>query len=105
MISVSGVSVGAHVGQTGVIASAVGGVPDLLGRVKKKKSEGFQIAERGLMVQSEDASALAAALLFIFNNMDSLEPVVRRAKEFVLANCCQDRLLKDISVLYDELMR
>jgi glycosyltransferase involved in cell wall biosynthesis len=76
----------------------------LLGRVGGKKTDGFQIAERGLMVKSGDARALGAALLFIFNNRDSLEPMVRRAKKFVLANYSQDRLLKDISMLYDELV-
>ena len=87
-----------------VIASAVGGVPDLIGNIIEKKTDGFQIAERGLSVPSGDAGALAAALLFIFNNVSSLEPMVRRAKEFVLANYCQDRFLKDISMLYDELL-
>ena len=87
-----------------VIAAAVGGVPDLIGNIIEKKTDGFQIAERGLSVPSGDARALAGALLFIFNNMTSLEPLVRRAKEFVLANYSQDRLLKDISLLYDELL-
>jgi glycosyltransferase involved in cell wall biosynthesis len=87
-----------------VIASAVGGVPDLIGNIIEKKTDGFQIAERGLSVPSGDARALAGALLFLFNNMSSLEPMVRRAKEFVVANYSQDRLLKDISMLYDELV-
>jgi glycosyltransferase involved in cell wall biosynthesis len=87
-----------------VIASAVGGVPDLIGNIIEKKTDGFQIAERGLSVPSGDAGALAGALLFFFNNMSSLEPMVRRAKEFVVANYSQDRLLKDISMLYDELV-
>ena len=86
-----------------VIAAAVGGVPDLIGNIIEKKTDGFQIAERGLSVPSGDARALAGALLFVFNNMSSLEPMVRRAKEFVLTNYSQDRLLKEISMLYDEL--
>jgi glycosyltransferase involved in cell wall biosynthesis len=87
-----------------VIASAVGGVPDLIGNIIEKKTDGFQIAERGLSVPSGDAGALAGALLFVFNNMNSLEPMVRRAKNFVHTNYSQDRLLKDISMLYDELV-
>ena len=87
-----------------VIAAAVGGVPDLIGNIIEKRTDGFQIAERGLSVPAGDARALAAAMIFVFNNMGSLEPMVRRAKEFVLANYCQDRLLEDISMLYDELL-
>jgi len=87
-----------------VIASAVGGVPDLIGNIIEKKTDGFQIAERGLSVPSGDAGALAAALLFVFDNRSSLEAMIKRAKAFVLTNYSQDRLLKDISMLYDELV-
>ena len=87
-----------------VIASAVGGVPDLIGNIIEEKSDGFQIAERGLSVESGDVRALAAALLFIYKNMSSLEPMIKRAKEFVLANYAQDQFLKEISMLYDELL-
>jgi glycosyltransferase involved in cell wall biosynthesis len=86
-----------------VIATDVGGVPDLLGKVLEKRAEGFQIAERGLMVPSEDAGAFAAGLLFLLENMGGLAPMVRRAKEFVLANYAQERLLNDIRQLYEQL--
>ena len=87
-----------------VVAAAVGGVPDLLGRVKEKKPEGFQIAERGLMVQSGDAEALAQALLYLSENRGAMQPMIRNAKEFVLTNYGQDRLLNDIKMLYGELL-
>jgi glycosyltransferase involved in cell wall biosynthesis len=87
-----------------VVAAAVGGVPELLGRVKEKKPEGFQIAERGLMVQSGDAEALAQALLYLSENRGAMQPMIRNAKEFVLTNYGQDRLLNDIKKLYGELL-
>jgi glycosyltransferase involved in cell wall biosynthesis len=87
-----------------VVAAAVGGVPELLGRVKEKKPEGFQIAERGLMVQSGDAEALAQALLYLSENRGAMQPMIRNAKEFVLTNYGQDRLLNDIKMLYGELL-
>jgi glycosyltransferase involved in cell wall biosynthesis len=87
-----------------VIAAAVGGVPDLLGRVLEKKPEGFQIAERGLMVQSGDADALARALLYLSENRDAMQPMIQKAKGFVLTNYDQGRLLKDIKMLYGELL-
>jgi hypothetical protein len=75
----------------------------LLGKVLEKRAEGFQIAERGLMVPSEDAGAFAAGLLFLLENMGGLAPMVRRAKEFVFANYAQERLLNDIRQLYEQL--
>jgi glycosyltransferase involved in cell wall biosynthesis len=87
-----------------VVATAVGGVPDLLGRVKEKKPGGFRIAERGLMTQSGDAEALARAILYLSENRGTMQPMIRKAKEFVLTNYGQDRLLNDIKMLYGELL-
>jgi glycosyltransferase involved in cell wall biosynthesis len=88
-----------------VVATAVGGVPDLLGRVKETTPGGFQIAERGLMVQSGDAEALARALMYLSENRGAMQSMIRKAKEFVLANYDQDRLLNDIKILYGDLLR
>jgi glycosyltransferase involved in cell wall biosynthesis len=87
-----------------VIATNVGGVPDLLGKVIAEKAERFQLAERGLMVPSEDAKALAASLLFLSENICALEPMVRRAREFIFKNYSEHRLLNHITALYDELI-
>jgi len=84
-----------------VIATAVGGVPDLIGNVTGKKTDGFQIGERGLMLPSENAKALAGALLFVMENQNELKPTIRRAKAFVLANFSKQRLLNDIKKLYE----
>jgi glycosyltransferase involved in cell wall biosynthesis len=87
-----------------VVAPTVGGVPDLIGKVMEKKSDGFLVAEKGLLIPSGNAYALAAALLFLSENQDGLEQMIRQAKEFVLANYSQERLLNDIKMLYDELI-
>ena len=84
-----------------VVATAVGGVPDLIGSVMEKKPDGFQIGERGLILPSENAKALAGALLFVLNNRKELKPMIRRAKEFAFANYSQQRLLSDIKTLYE----
>ena len=84
-----------------VVATAVGGVPDLIGSVMGKKRDGFQIGERGLMLPSENAEALAGALLFVMENQNELKPTIRRAKAFALANYSQQRLLNDIQTLYE----
>jgi glycosyltransferase involved in cell wall biosynthesis len=87
-----------------VVATSVGGVTDLLGCVKEKKSEGFMIAERGLMVQTGDAEAMAQALLYLSESPDAVQSMIQNAKAFVLAEYDQNRLLKDIKTLYGELL-
>jgi glycosyltransferase involved in cell wall biosynthesis len=84
-----------------VVATAVGGVPDLIGSVMGKKRDGFQIGERGLILPSENAEALAGALLFVVENQNELKSTIRRAKAFALANYSQQRLLNDIQTLYE----
>jgi glycosyltransferase involved in cell wall biosynthesis len=84
-----------------VVATAVGGVPDLIGSVRDKQGNGFQIGERGLMLPSENAEALARALLFVMEKRNELKQTIRRAKAFVLANYSQQRLLNDIKKLYE----
>ena len=84
-----------------VVATAVGGVPDLIGSVTGKKADGFQIGERGLILPSENAEALAGALVFVMENQNELKPTIRRAKAFALANYSQQRLLNDIQTLYE----
>jgi glycosyltransferase involved in cell wall biosynthesis len=83
-----------------VVATAVGGVPDLIGGIVEKKTDGFQIGERGLVLPSENAKALAGALLFVLENRKALKPMIRRAKEFALANYSQQRLLNELKKLY-----
>ena len=84
-----------------VVATAVGGVPDMIGSVMEKKPDGFQVGERGLILPSENAKALAGALLFVLENRKELKPMIRRAKEFAFADYSQQRLLSDIKTLYE----
>jgi glycosyltransferase involved in cell wall biosynthesis len=88
-----------------VVATAVGGVPDLIGSVMDKQRNGFQIGERGLMLPSENAEALAEAILFVMEKQNVLKPTIRRAKAFALANYSQQRLLNDIKTLYESIDR
>jgi hypothetical protein len=53
------------------------------------------------MLPSEDAEALAGALLFVMEKQNELKPTIRRAKAFALANYSQQRLLNDIKTLYE----
>jgi glycosyltransferase involved in cell wall biosynthesis len=87
-----------------VIATAVGGVVDLLGPPADDAAEGYAIRSRGISVGSEDAEGLAAGL----HRLISDEPLRRRlghhGHEFVVHNYAKERLLNDVSKLYAELM-
>jgi glycosyltransferase involved in cell wall biosynthesis len=87
-----------------VIATAVGGVPDLLGRSETNIS-GFQIAERGILVNPGDARALADALIFILKSTDASARMIRRAREHVMGHHSIERLLGDMKQLYDEVLQ
>lgn len=75
-----------------VVATRVGGTPDLLGA-----------GERGLLVPPGDPEALARAVL---ETLDQSEAARRRAsagREHVLARHSADRLVRDVDALYREL--
>jgi len=75
-----------------VVATRVGGTPDLLGE-----------GERGRLVPPGEPVALARAIL---ETLDGSEAARRRAlagREYVLARHSADRLVHDVDALYREL--
>jgi glycosyltransferase involved in cell wall biosynthesis len=102
-----------------VIATAVGGVVDLLGRVVRtgSASDGagviasqesnlpFQICERGISVPSDDASAFAAGLATLAADATLRRETGERGLQFVASNYSSERLIADIRKLYIELMK
>jgi glycosyltransferase involved in cell wall biosynthesis len=75
-----------------VVATAVGGVPDLL--------RGGQL---GTLVPPENAEALAEAILAALDA--PLQPQLVEAQEWALARYEADRLITDMRQLYDDLLR
>ncbi len=88
-----------------VIATAVGGVTDLLGDSTRGGSptSGFSVCERGLSVESGDAEAFAQACARLVQDKSLRESLGRRGREYVFRNHNKERLLKDIDRLYREL--
>ncbi len=87
-----------------IIATAVGGVVDLLGPAVSAK-DGYTICERGLVVESGDAEALARGLRRLLEDQTLGRELGRRGLEFVIRNYGKDRLLRDMAELYAELMQ
>ena len=87
-----------------VIATSVGGVVDLLGN-EIDQAQGYAVCERGLRVRSGDAEGFAKGLQRLIDDATLRREMGARGRNFVLQNYSEDRLLRDIAVLYGELMR
>jgi len=87
-----------------VVATAVGGVPDLLGEVESRAPGGYDTAQRGILVQPGDVSALTEAFLFMREKRAEAGRTSSRAKAYVLGRYDQERLVKDIMSLYSGLL-
>ncbi|MBI2496032.1 MAG: glycosyltransferase [Candidatus Omnitrophica bacterium] len=91
-----------------VVATDVGGVRELLADGEDSRvlipQRGFHIAQRGILVLPGDGAGLAAAL-----NRVGHDPALRcrlgqAARAYVVGVYHAERLLRDISVLYEELV-
>jgi glycosyltransferase involved in cell wall biosynthesis len=78
---------------TPVVATAVGGVPDLI-------TDG----ERGILVPPDDAQALAGAIAQVLGNPAQAERLAAAARAHALANYRAERLAGDLAKLYTDLL-
>jgi len=89
-----------------VIATAVGGVVDLLGEKVSPQSEpGFTLHERGLAVASGDKEAFAKGLDYLIANESLRRALGQRGHDFVNQNYSKERLLADMTRLYADLLQ
>ena len=89
-----------------VIATEVGGVPDLLGGPAEEWSgDHFKIHERGILCKKGDAAGFAEGLKFLMDmNPDEMSARIERARLFVEKQFSEKRLLKDMEALYEQLV-
>jgi glycosyltransferase involved in cell wall biosynthesis len=76
-----------------VVATRVGGTPDLLGE-----------GRRGRLVPPGDAPALAAAVLEALHGGEDVRARAREGQAYVLAHHSARRLVDDVDALYRELL-
>ena len=91
-----------------VIATAVGGVVDLLGdaiAVGKREREGYVICPRGVSTQVNDTEAFAAGLNRLVKDAELRQALGARGAAFVSDNYSKDRLLEDVRALYDQMLQ
>lgn len=88
-----------------VIATAVGGVVDLLGEtIEEHRSERYMVCRRGISIQSNDPAGVAAGMWHLIRNTRLRTELGNRGLEFVASNFSRERLLDDIKALYQELL-
>ncbi|HWP55353.1 MAG TPA: glycosyltransferase [Pyrinomonadaceae bacterium] len=86
-----------------VIATAVGGVVDLLGQ-KTSSADGFHICERGVLVEEKDATTFAKGLDLLITDESLRHEIATRGREFVEKNYSKERLLRDVASLYQQML-
>jgi glycosyltransferase involved in cell wall biosynthesis len=84
-----------------VIATAVGGVVDLLGDVEERR-DGFDVRERGITAASGDDAGFAAGLGFLLHDVALHEKFAGLGRTYVERTHAKERLAADIIALYRE---
>jgi glycosyltransferase involved in cell wall biosynthesis len=89
-----------------VIATAVGGVVDLLGaQVSPQSEQGFTLHERGLAVATGDKDGFAKGLDYLIANEPLRRELAERGQAFVNQSYAKERLLADMTALYADLLQ
>ncbi len=87
-----------------VIATDVGGVQDLLGQKVSIISDTIYLCERGILVPPADDESIAAAINYLVNNPEIGYYTGMRGREFVKKKFTVNRLIKDMTRLYTEVL-
>jgi glycosyltransferase involved in cell wall biosynthesis len=90
-----------------IVATAVGGVADLLGPTSRQYDgeSGYRICERGVAVASGDAEGFAGGLQRLIEDPELRDDLGRAGLEFVTHKYDKERLLRDMAELYRDLMQ
>jgi glycosyltransferase involved in cell wall biosynthesis len=92
-----------------VIATAVGGVVDLLGEEREAPAgvtgpeRGYTVRERGVLVRPNDAAAFCDGLARLLEDEGLRRAAGERGRLFVEGNYSKERLLTDVLSLYRQL--
>ncbi|HEX3111182.1 MAG TPA: glycosyltransferase [Thermoanaerobaculia bacterium] len=86
-----------------VIATAVGGVVDLLGEVVERR-DGFEIRERGITAAPDDDAGFASGLTLLLDDATLRRTLSERGISFVENGYSKERLVADILSLYSEIL-
>ncbi|HSS20806.1 MAG TPA: glycosyltransferase [Pyrinomonadaceae bacterium] len=90
-----------------VIATAVGGVVDLLGDCARPSESStkasYVVCERGVLAVSNDAEGFCQGLKFLLEQEERRREMGERGRAFVEQNYSKERLVADMLALYEQL--
>jgi glycosyltransferase involved in cell wall biosynthesis len=86
-----------------IVATAVGGVPDLF--PGKEGTAPIIFARTGILVDSRNPETFADALLTLINDGAMQKRMGSAGKEFVRDNFCEERFFADLEALYRKILR
>jgi glycosyltransferase involved in cell wall biosynthesis len=90
-----------------VVATAVGGVVDLLGGVEAselRRPAAWRVCERGVQVEPGDAEGFSHALEHLVDHSELRARMGERGRAFVEQNYSKERLIEDVLRLYENLL-
>jgi glycosyltransferase involved in cell wall biosynthesis len=90
-----------------VVATAVGGVVDLIGGVEAselRRPAAWRVCGRGVQVEPGDAEAFSRALEHLAEHPGLRASMGERGRDFVERNYSKDRLVADVLRLYENLL-
>ncbi len=85
-----------------IISTAVGGVVDLLGEVRKNTNS-FKICERGVSMPSDEAELFYQGLIYLAKDKNLRVELGNEGKKYITARYSKERLVDDIKQLYRHL--
>ncbi len=91
-----------------VIATQVGGIQDLMGKPVDSTVErrGYTLCERGIVSQNNDPDGFSKGLSYLVReDLATRQPRIQRARTYVIHRFTEERLLKDVELLYTQLMK
>jgi glycosyltransferase involved in cell wall biosynthesis len=90
-----------------VIATQVGGIQDLIGKPVDSTVEkwGFTVYERGILSHCNDPAGFSKGLSYLAReDLTAKLSRIQRARTYVVNRFAKERLLKDVELLYSQLM-
>ena len=89
-----------------VVATAVGGVVDLLGspEPRPEPESGYAVCSRGVLVDSGNVEYFASGVQRLIDDAELRVRLGRQGREFVRQYYAKERLINDISNLYEQLL-
>jgi glycosyltransferase involved in cell wall biosynthesis len=87
-----------------VISTAVGGVVDLIGEIVEDKKD-FKVCTRGIITDSDNSEGFFHGLNYLAQTENLRKTLGAKGKEFVQNHYSKERLIKDISDLYRNLIQ